>query len=301
MNLPEISIVTVNYNGIEDTLRMIESVVSYCVQSYEIIVVDNGSVDDETIQIKEKYPFVKVIRSSLNLGFAGGSNLGYKYSTGEYIFFLNNDTIIKDDSLRFLIEALNCNPRIGGVSPKILFNDDAGHIQFAGYTELSNITIRNRTIGIKEKDVGQYDKTITTAYLHGAAMMVKREVIEAVGMMPECYFLYYEEMDWSTQIRNAGFDLIYEPRTKIYHNESSSTGKESPLKICYMTRNRLLYASRNMSGQKRILAMIYLLLIATSKNIVNFAVRLRFDLVKATLKGCSDFFKLKDLKTEAYD
>src|SRR5690606_30955477 len=149
---------------------------------------------------------------------------------------------------------------------------------------------RNRTIGSNEKDIGQFDKTTSTAYLHGAAMMVKREVIESVGAMPECYFLYYEEMDWSTMIRNAGFSLIYEPRAKVYHNESSSTGKESPLKIYYMTRNRLLFASRNRGGTIRILAMIYLILIAYTKNIVKFAVGLRFDLIKATLKGVFDFF-----------
>jgi GT2 family glycosyltransferase len=301
MKLPEISIVTVNYNGIDDTLRMIESVASKCLQSYEIIVVDNGSVVDETIPIKEKYPYVKVIRSSQNLGFAGGNNMGYKYSAGEYILFLNNDTILKDDSLQFLIETLKSNPQIGGVSPKILYNNGPNIIQYAGYTKLSSITIRNRTIGINEWDVSQYDKTATTAYLHGAAMMVKREVIEKVGLMPECYFLYYEEMDWSTQIRNAGFDLVYEPRTRVYHNESSSTGKESPLKIYYMTRNRLLYAWRNRVGHKRIISIVYLLLIAANKNIVKFALSMRFNLLNATLRGCIDFFKLQMRKTEVYD
>ena len=249
MELPEISIITVNYNGLSDTLKMIESVVSNCLQSYEIIVVDNGSVNDETIPINKQFPFVKVIRSSQNLGFAGGNNLGYKYATAKNIFFLNNDTIIRDNSLQYLVEILSSNPRIGGASPKILYNDETGHIQYAGYTELSCVTIRNRTIGSNEKDIGQFDKTTSTAYLHGAAMMVKREVIESVGAMPECYFLYYEEMDWSTMIRNAGFSLIYEPRAKVYHNESSSTGKESPLKIYYMTRNRLLFASRNRGEQ----------------------------------------------------
>lgn len=301
MSLPEISIVTVNYNGIEDTMRMIASVASNCLQSFEIIVVDNGSVNDETLPIKEKYPFVKTIRSSLNLGFAGGNNLGYQHSTGKYLLFLNNDTMIKDDSLRYLVEVLNCDPRIAGVSPKILFNDDSCHIQYAGYTELSSVTIRNRTIGMNEIDVGQYDTSTSTAFLHGAAMMLKREVIEDVGMMPECYFLYYEEMDWSTKIRNAGYDLVYEPRTRIYHNDSSSTGKESPLKIYYMTRNRLLFAWRNRSGLKRIITLVYLLLIATSKDIVKYAVGIRFDLVEATCKGCCDFFKFQNVKTEADD
>src|SRR5690606_12719419 len=156
MSMPEISIITVNYNGINDTLSMIESVHANLTQMVEIIVVDNGSVSDESLMVKERYPSVIVIRSPENLGFAGGNNLGYKHSTGKYILFLNNDTILKDDSLLFLIETLKSNPQIAGVSPKILFNDELGHIQFAGYTELSSVTIRNKTIGHNVKDVGQY-------------------------------------------------------------------------------------------------------------------------------------------------
>lgn len=301
MKLPELSIITVNYNGINDTLMMIESVLSNLTQEVEIIVVDNGSLNDESALLKEKYPFVKAIRSSRNLGFAGGNNLGYKHSIGKYILFLNNDTILKDDSLRFLIETLKSNPRVAGVSPKILYNDELGRIQYAGYTELSSITIRNKTIGNNEKDFGRYDKTVPTAYLHGAAMLLKREVIEEVGMMPECYFLYYEEMDWSAQMKKAGYELMYEPRSVVYHNESSSTGKGSPLKIYYMTRNRLLYAWRNSHGLKRIISLIYLALIATNKDIVKFAVGLKFDLVKATFMGSIDFFRLQTMKTEEYD
>ena len=301
MKLPELSIITVNYNGINDTLMMIESVLSNLIQEVEIIVVDNGSLHDESALLKEKYPFVKAIRSSRNLGFAGGNNLGYKHSIGKYILFLNNDTILKDDSLRFLIETLKSNPRVAGVSPKILYNDELGRIQYAGYTELSSITIRNKTIGNNEKDFGHYDITAPTAYLHGAAMLVKREVIEDVGMMPECYFLYYEEMDWSAQMKKAGYELMYEPRSVVYHNESSSTGKDSPLKIYYMTRNRLLYAWRNRCGLNRIISLIYLALISTSKDIVKFAVGLNFDLVKATFMGCFDFFRSQTKKTEEYD
>ena len=301
MKLPDLSIITVNYNGINDTLVMIESVLSNLAQEVEIIVVDNGSLNDESALLKEKYPLVKAIRSSRNLGFAGGNNLGYKHSTGMYILFLNNDAILKDDTLRFLIETLNSNQRIAGVSPKILYNDEMGRIQYAGYTELSSVTIRNRTIGNNEKDFGQYDITAPTAYLHGAVMLVKREVIEEVGMMPECYFLYYEEMDWSAQMKKAGYELMYEPRSVVYHNESSSTGKDSPLKIYYMTRNRLLYAWRNRCGLNRIISLIYLALIATSKDIVKFAVGLRFDLVKATFMGCFDFFRLQSVKIEEYD
>jgi GT2 family glycosyltransferase len=103
-------------------------------------------------------------------------------------------------------------------------------IQFAGYTPLSSITIRNRAIGCGEEDKGQYDTPHPTPYAHGAAMMVKREAIEKVGLMPECYFLYYEELDWSMMMTRAGYDIWYEPACTIFHKESQSTGQNSPLR-----------------------------------------------------------------------
>jgi len=296
MKQPEISVITVNYNGIEETSRMIESVAANWLQSYEIIVVDNGSVNDEALMLKEKYPFIQALRSSDNLGFAGGNNLGYRHSSGNFILFLNNDTLVRDDSLRFLTETLKQHPRIGGVSPKILYNDEQDHIQFAGYTELSSITIRNSTIGHGENDLNQYDSTTSTAYLHGAAMMVRREVVEQVGLMPECYFLYYEEMDWSAQMKKAGYELMYEPRAVVYHNESSSTGKDSPLKIYYMTRNRMLYAWRNRTGLIRVLSIAYLSLVVNSKHLLVYAFGLKFTLAKVSVKGCTDFFRMLMVK-----
>ncbi len=261
-------------------------------------MVDNGSKKDETLFLRDHYPFVKTIRSNCNLGFAGGNNLGYSFSSGRYLFFLNNDTIIQDDSLHFLVEILKENPKTGGVSPKIMFHDERSNIQFAGYTELSSITIRNKNIGYDEKDSAQYDASASTAYLHGAAMMVKREVIERIGLMPECYFLYYEEMDWSAQMKQAGYDLVFEPRARVYHKESSSAGKESPLKIYYLTRNRMLYAWRNRRGIIRLLSIAYLALVVNSKNLIIFTTSLKFHLAKASLRGCLDFFRMKPLKNK---
>lgn len=292
---PELSIITVNYNGIKDTGKMIASVQSYLSVPHEIIVVDNGSERNESLLLQEQYPFIKTIRSEKNLGFAGGNNLGYSISSGFYIFFLNNDTVLKDKSVHYLIDSIQTNPGIGGVSPKILFNDAYNRIQFAGYTPLSKITIRNQTIGFDEPDNGQYDISSRTPYLHGAAMLVKREVIEKVGLMPECYFLYYEELDWSTQITKAGYELVYEPRVRVYHNESNSTGKDSPLKIYYMTRNRLLYARRNRTGINRKLAIAYQVWVVCPKNVFNFVVRSKIPLAKACIKGCTDFFKMDNI------
>lgn len=291
-NLPEISIITVNYNGLKDTCELIESLQKNVSLSYEIIVVDNASKVNEAALLKKKYPHIISIRSEENLGFSGGNNLGIFQAKGKYIFLLNNDTYIEEDTFYCLIERLESNPKIGAVSPKIKFAFPPQNIQFAGYIPLSRITLRNDLIGFGEADNGQFDTPIRTPYCHGAAMMVKKEVIDKVGNMPEIYFLYYEELDWSTQIRKAGYQLWYEPRCTVYHKESQSTGQQSYLRTFYLTRNRLLYAWRNRYGIIRWISILYQLFIAAPKNSMIFLLKGRNDLVKAVFKGIYAFFML---------
>lgn len=288
----ELSIITVNYDGMKDTEALIESLRDNLSVSYELIVVDNGSKKNEAILLQEKYPFIKAIRSEKNLGFAGGNNLGISEASGSYLFFLNNDTFVQDDSISRLTGMMKHEPLLGGISPKILFADKEGGIQFAGYTPLSRITLRNSLIGYREQDVGQYDVVHPTPYMHGAAMLVRREAIERAGKMPEVYFLYYEELDWSVQIRRAGYLLEYHPTSTVYHRESSSTGQDSPLKMYYMTRNRLLFARRNLTGWGRLLCIVYQVAIAVPKGVMVSISRKKFTLAKASIKGCIDFFRM---------
>ena len=139
--------------------------------------------------------------------------------------------------------------------------------------------------------MGQYDTAHPTPYAHGAAMMVKREVIERAGMMPECYFLYYEELDWSMMISRAGYDIWYEPTCTIFHKESQSTGQNSPLRTYYLTRNRLLFVKRNSTGTSRYLSYVYLIAIVAVRDILKYSIQRRPDLAKATLKGLRHFIK----------
>jgi|SRR5690554_843944 GT2 family glycosyltransferase len=292
MEQGELSIITVNYNGARDTGAMIESLRDHLSIPYELIVVDNGSREDEAAYLQEIYPFIKAIRSRENLGFAGGNNLGIDVALGEYLLFLNNDTYVQDGSISTLIDAMKQNPLLGGVSPKILFADQEGGIQFAGYTLLSRITLRNRLIGYREQDLGQHNAVRTTPYMHGAAMLVRREAITKAGKLPEVYFLYYEELDWSVRIRRAGYKLAYHPSATVYHRESSSTGQDSPLKVFYMTRNRLLFARRNLTGGQRVLAIAYQVGIAIPKGGLLYLLKGQFSLAKASVKGCVSFFKM---------
>ena len=293
----QVSIITINYNGLADTCALLDTITFS--DTMEVIVVDNASYNDEAGEIEKRYPTVQVIRSNRNLGFAGGNNLGIKAAKGRYIFLINNDTIFKGEKsevriqIQSLINRLESSQRIGAVCPKIRFAWDSHPIQFAGFTPLSSITLRNRSIGNGEEDRGQYDTAHPTPYAHGAAMMLKREAINKTGLMPECYFLYYEELDWSMMLTRAGYDIWYEPACTIYHKESKTTGQNSPLKTYYLTRNRLLLVRRNILGFKRYLSYAYLIGPVAFRDLIKYTLKGDKALLRATLIGLRDFCNSK--------
>ena len=302
----QLSIITINYNGLNDTCELMDTLPLED-KSIEVIVVDNASKEDEATIIEQHYPQVRVIRSQKNIGFAGGNNLGIKAAKGKYLFFINNDTLLEVRGKRLevremfqpLIDRLESSPKVGVVCPKIRFSWGDNPIQFAGYTPLSRITMRNRAIGCSESDQGQYNTAHPTPYAHGAAMMVKREVIDKAGLMPECYFLYYEELDWSMMIRRAGYDIWYDPIVTVYHKESQTTGQQSPLRTYYITRNRLLFVKRNIPSATRILSYLYLICLVAARDILKFSLQRRFNMTKATIKGIRDFIFLNSQLKQA--
>lgn len=290
---PRISVISVNYNGFAVTAAMIDSLRRHVTTPTEIIVVDNGSERDEAAILRERYPDITVLRSAENLGFAGGNNLGIRAATGDCLLLLNNDTEVADDTLHYLCDTLDADPAIGAVCPKIRFHEPPQAIQFAGYTPLTRITLRNALIGFGEPDSGRFDTPHDTPYAHGAAMMVRREAIERAGMMPEEYFLYYEELDWSVRIREAGYRIAYDPRATVFHKESATTGRQSPLRSYYLTRNRLLFARRNRRGTARRLSVAYQLGVALPKSVLTSLLHNRRDLAAAVLRGARDFLRHK--------
>ena len=291
-----LSIITINYNGLDDTCSLIDTI-PFDDYPLEVIVVDNASRDDEATIIEHRYPQVRVIRSNKNLGFAGGNNLGIRAAKGKFLFFVNNDTVFFREgkvkvNLQALVNRFASSSKIGAICPKIrLFWDDAP-IQFAGYTPLSSITMRNSAIGYDEQDHGQYNTAHPTPYAHGAAMMVKREVIAQVGMMPECYFLYYEELDWSIMIRRAGYEIWYDPTVTVFHKESRATGQSSPLRMYYITRNRLLFVKRNYSGFKGLCSKLYLIGIVAPKDMLLSLLHGKLRHALSVINGIVDYIKL---------
>lgn len=291
---PLISIITVNFNGFDLTCSMIDSVLRHEQSDIEIIAVDNGSARDEAALLSEKYgTSVVIVRSEKNLGFAGGNNLGIKKARGKFLFFLNNDTEIKSGCIGALAAFLEENPDAGIVCPKIKFYYDPDVFQFAGFTPLTPITLRNRLIGYGEKDEGQFNEARVIPYAHGAAMMVRRSALLEAGPMPEEYFLYFEELDWSLRFAEKHWRIWFCPDCTIYHKESATTGKDSPLRRKYLTRNKLLFARRNRKGVIRILCYFWQICVSDVWRIIRYTLSGKKEYARAVCTGIREFTLLK--------
>lgn len=270
--MKKVSIVTVNFNHSLVTDELLDSIAENNTYSnLEIIVVDNASKINPVPVWTIKYPSITFIRSEINLGFAGGNNLGIKAATGDYLFLINNDTEITKGLIETLVSTLDEHPEVGMVSPKIKYYEKPDMLQYAGYTPMNYFTARNNCEGQFEIDKGQYDHvTGVTGFAHGAAMMVRREAMEKAGLMSENFFLYYEEMDWCDRIKRQGYTVWVNMQALIYHKESISVGKGSALKEYFMTRNRILFERRNASLFQQIVFYFHYILIVSPRNIISF-------------------------------
>ncbi|HEY8931051.1 MAG TPA: glycosyltransferase family 2 protein [Mucilaginibacter sp.] len=266
----KVSIITVNFNQPKVTEELLRTIPD-TYKNLEIIVVDNGSTVISINNWQADFLHVKFIRSEKNLGFAGGNNLGVNEATGDYLFFVNNDTEFTSGLIEQLVKVMDENPAIGMISPMIKYYSDKNLIQYAGYTPMNYYTCRNSCIGLREKDNGQYNNIIApTAYCHGAAMMVRKEAIEKAGQMSENFFLYYEEVDWCEHIKRAGYEAWVCTDAVIYHKESVSVGKKSKLKEYFMNRNRVLFVRRNAPAFNKFVFMIYFLLLVVPRNLLSY-------------------------------
>lgn len=283
MNM-QLSIITVNYNSLIYTREFLTSLYPFLQKNWEVIVVDNASRENEATLLQEQFPWVKSIRSEQNLGFAGGNNLGVKYAKGDYYFFINNDVIITEDCFSLLLQRMETDYKVAAISPKIV--NQNGSFNYLGCDPLDTFLmhIHYRTqMNVTEQISGE------TPLIHGAAVMIRRTALEAVGGWSESFFLYAEEIDLSLHLKRQGYILWYEPDVELVHIGSCSTGKNSPLVCYYNSRNRLLLYKRNLLGWKRHYAIIYHLMITVPHNMLIYLLRKDFDLLYAYWNGVVDF------------
>ena len=285
---PFVSIVTLNWNGLAVTLEFLESMKSSTYKNYEIIVVDNGSEIDPTDKIMDgNYLNTKVVKSAINLGFAEGNNFGMRYLSPNYdfCFYINNDAEITPYLIEKCLLPFYEDSYIGVVCPKIRFHHNPTIIQYAGFNKMNMLTGKTTAVGSLEEDNGQHDISGYTYSAHGAAMMVKREVVDKVGRMAEKYFAYYEESDWSARIIKGGFKIYYQAQGLCYHKESISIGKQSALKVYFLTRNRIFYMRRNANLPQLICFVGFFSLLTIPKTILKLSIKKEWKHLKAFFDG----------------
>lgn len=281
------TIITVNFHQPDVTIDLLKSIAkSYTPNQVEVIVVDNGADKNMELIFQPYFENLKYIQSKENLGFAGGNNLGIKKAKGDYIFLLNNDTEIPAGCVETMISELDSNEKIGLLSPLLLYFDQKDLVQYAGFTPMNYLTGRNANVGQFERNTGQYDgKTYKTGFCHGAAVMCRKADLQKVGLMDETYFLYYEELDWCEKFKRNGKEIWFTGKTQVYHKESVSVGKASPLKIYFSTRNRMLFIRKNTGWLNTMLFSIYFTLIACPKAVFKYLLTDEATLAKYTIKG----------------
>jgi GT2 family glycosyltransferase len=238
------------------------------------------------------YLHTSLYLSKTNLGFAGGNNWGMTFAKGDYVLIINNDTEVTPDLIEMLLIPFQIDTRTGVACPKINYFTDKRKIQYAGFSRMNHATGRTKTIGNREIDQGQFDELKLTWGAHGAAMMVKKEVIEKVGKFHEKFFLYYEEWDWATRILRAGYKIFFQGLATVYHKESMSVGKLNPMKEYYLTRNRILYMRRNSHGLRLVAFTAFFTLFTIPKTTLEYLVKGNFAFLNAFLRGIRDNLKM---------
>ena len=225
--------------------RALDSLRALDYPRYETIVVDNGSTDNLAEIVRDEYPEVRLIQSPVNLGFAGGNNLGLRQAEGDILVLLNDDTEVRPGWLRAWADVAARHPRWGVLGCKLLY-PDGRTIQHAGGVVHANGQTDH--FGYEQPDDGRFDEPIRCDYVTGAALAIRRETFEQLGPLDEKYFpIYYEENDYCWQARRVGYEVLYVPDAVVIHHESRTQVRFSFRFIVRYTRCRIRFLAKCFS------------------------------------------------------
>jgi len=242
--VPAISVVVVNYNGaalLEDCLLSLRG---QTFRDFEVVLVDNGSVDNSISVAASVFPQARCVVLAENVGFAKGSNIGIRQSDGEYVVLLNNDTQAEPTFLEELVGTAVDDAQVGMVAPKILDFFDRQRIDSAGGLVMSRDALAQGR-GRGERDEGQYDALTEILVPSACAALYRREMLNETGLFDESFFMYCEDLDLGLRGRWAGWKAVAAARAVVYHKYSATSSPYSPLKMRLVERNHYLVALKN--------------------------------------------------------
>lgn len=243
---PLVFSVILNWNGLADTRECLQSLQNIDYANNRIVVVDNGSDNNETAALRGEFgDSIHLIESATNLGFAGGSNLGIRYALergADYVLLLNNDTTVAPDFLSALMDVAQVRRDAAALCAKTYYYDQPGVIYSTG-GRVNLWTATARQVGQGQADHGQYDRPARRDYADGVCMLISRHALETVGLLDEAYFAYWEETDWCARAREKGLHCYYVPGAKVWHKAARV---QSPSNKYYFLfrRNALMFVRK---------------------------------------------------------
>ncbi len=236
---PSVSVIVLNFNGRHLLAECLDALLQQTFGDREIIVVDNGSSDGSAAFVDERYgKSVRLIRSSENLGFAGGNNLGMNEAKGRYVALINNDAVADPHWLEELLRTAEDSDRAVGMwTSKVLFYDDRSRIDTAGHLIYPDGLNRGR--GKNELDAGQYDRIEEVFFPSGCAALFRKDLLDTVGGFDQDFFAYGDDADLGIKARLAGWTCLFVPGSVVFHKSSATAGTYSPMKAYLVERNRV--------------------------------------------------------------
>lgn len=220
--VPKVSIIIVTTNGRRYIERCLQSVQELNYPDFEIIVSDNSSTDGTPELIRGKFPEVRLLCHQRNLGFAGANNAGMRVASGQYFFLLNDDTYVHPEILSVLVGAAENSAAIGVVGPKIYFYDESVVWYAGARIDWKRGEAVHLGRGMRDEELLE-DRERDVDFITGAALLIKKEVTEKIGLLDETFFIYYEDADWCFKARRAGYRIVYVPFGGVWHTKSATT------------------------------------------------------------------------------
>jgi GT2 family glycosyltransferase len=279
----------------------VKSIESITYENYRVLIVDNKSTNDSEAILRNSLPGYEILQTGENLGFAGGNNFGTRYALKEgadHVLLLNNDTLVTPCFLSEMVNTMVSDEKIGAVSCKIMYESERDIIWYAGGTFKWN-TINCEHYGMKEKDTGKFDEIKEVDFITGCAILLRKELLSEIGMLPEQYFMCFEDMDYSVMIRDSSFKMMYNPNGVIYHKVSkSSGGEESPFGIKWFTRNRIifLFKYKKRLGRLKFIKSLMFIYFSRGTRIAQFYLKGDRDRAKATIEGLREGMRIAKSK-----
>jgi GT2 family glycosyltransferase len=294
---PRVGIVILNWNNAKDTIDCLSSLFSIDFDNYFVIIVDNGSTDDSVDRISRAFPNIEIISLTANTGYAAGNNIGISRAIAlgaDYIFILNNDTIVSPSCLKELISFAGTSKKIGMVGPKMYCMDPSDLLFSKGSFVLwKQAKTFHRGMFQPETSLSSDDIPEQVDFISGCGVLVSKQLIDEIGVFDEVFFLNYEDAEWGIRAQRAGYEVWYAPKAVLWHKVSSTLGLSSPANTYYMTRNSLRFFWMNSTGFIRWYSVIRIVL-GTLRTSIAWTYLRKYRLPIYNNKRDANLFALRD-------